>query len=132
MFLNGTVYCLLCWGKGHTHIFKNTGSRLGKHHLLKGISHASQKPFLTDGSGSKRDALAHFQNLFHAAAEAQLPSRIVVCRSIVNKNLGYDLHPTAFKDTVLDNTHTHTHTHTHDTGLFSLKLQAHPWDGLEF
>jgi hypothetical protein len=35
--------CLLCRGKGHAHIIKNNGSRLGKH--LQGIS---QKPFFTD------------------------------------------------------------------------------------
>jgi hypothetical protein len=49
------VCCLLCWGKEHAHIGKNTGSRLGKRLLLKGISHKSQKPFLTDGSGYKKD-----------------------------------------------------------------------------
>ena len=37
--------CLLCRGKGHAHIIKNTGSRLGKRLLSKGIS---QKPFLAD------------------------------------------------------------------------------------
>ena len=37
--------CLLCRGKGHAHIINNTGSRLGKRLLSKGIS---QKPFLTD------------------------------------------------------------------------------------
>ncbi len=51
------VCCLLFWGKGHAHIVKNTGSRLGKRLLLKGISYTSQKPFLTDGSGYKRDCL---------------------------------------------------------------------------
>ncbi len=29
----------LCRGKGHAHIVKNIGSRLGKRLLLKGISH---------------------------------------------------------------------------------------------
>ena len=37
--------CLLCRSKGHAHIIKNTGSRLGKRLLSKGIS---QKPFLAD------------------------------------------------------------------------------------
>jgi hypothetical protein len=37
--------CLLCQDKGHVHIIKSTGSRLGKHLLSKGIS---QEPFLTD------------------------------------------------------------------------------------
>ena len=37
------------------HIVKNTGSRLRKHLLLKDISHTSQKPFLTNGSGYNRD-----------------------------------------------------------------------------
>jgi hypothetical protein len=37
--------CLLCRGKGHVHIIKSTGSRIGKHLLSKGIS---QKKFLTD------------------------------------------------------------------------------------
>ncbi len=37
--------CLLCRGKGHAHIVKNTDSRLGKRLPSKGIS---QKPFLAD------------------------------------------------------------------------------------
>ena len=43
--------CLLCRGKGHDHIIKSTGSRLGKHRLSKGIF---QKQFLTDDLAGDR------------------------------------------------------------------------------
>jgi hypothetical protein len=43
--------CLLYRGKGHAHIIKSTGSRLGKRLLSKGIS---QNPFLTDDLAGDR------------------------------------------------------------------------------
>jgi hypothetical protein len=51
------VFAVCCAEAGDTPTssrLKNTGSRLGKRLLLKGIL---QKPFLTDGSGYKRDCL---------------------------------------------------------------------------
>ncbi len=43
--------CPLCRGKGHAHIIKSTGSRLGKRLLSKCIS---QKPFLADDLADDR------------------------------------------------------------------------------
>ncbi len=63
--------CLLYRGKGHVHIIKSTGSRLGKRLLSKGIS---QKPFLTDDLPGDR----YKKNLLHTVA-TRYPCVLLLC-----------------------------------------------------